>query len=337
MPTRDADRAGRAAAAAASGLRRRPPRRRAAASACGRQRRPPEVDLARSVHPREVEAEADRGEQREADAGRDPPRALVVLERGERDADERADDARDLHGGRAVAGGDAEDDRDHRRRARDRRDHAHRADLHAAVVGVEPEPCRRSTAAIAKQHLPAARPLAADRDRDRDRDHAADLGPEQHAERAERARPIRVRRSRRRPRRGSRRARAGAASIDRSRRGDRVELVRVVEDGRLGRAGRACVVVRRRRSAASSARCAARRALRRAARSAAAPRWTWPSSRPSSVGGNAGPASELERPADVVDERGGEQRGSARSRGCSCAVSRQSVATPTVCSSSPPA
>ena len=50
-----------------------------------------------------------------------------------------------------------------------------------------------------------------------------------------------------------------------------------------------------------------------------------------------GPGAELADPSDVVQERRGERGGRERSRGCSCAVSRQSVATPTVCSSRPPA
>ena len=42
------------------------------------------------MHRREVEAEADRREEREADAGRDPPLALLVLLRREHDARDRA-------------------------------------------------------------------------------------------------------------------------------------------------------------------------------------------------------------------------------------------------------
>ena len=48
------------------------------------------------------------------------------------------------------------------------------------------------------------------------------------------------------------------------------------------------------------------------------------------------PRLELARAADVVEQSGGEQQVRA-SRGWSCTSSRQIVATPTVCSSSPPA
>ena len=51
------------------------------------ERGPPEVDLARGVHRREVAAESDRGEQREPDPGRDAPRSFLRLERREHDAD----------------------------------------------------------------------------------------------------------------------------------------------------------------------------------------------------------------------------------------------------------
>ena len=47
-------------------------------------------------------------------------------------------------------------------------------------------------------------------------------------------------------------------------------------------------------------------------------------------------AVELARPPGVVEERGREQE-VGRRRWWSCAASRQSEATPTVCSSSPPA
>ena len=44
------------------------------------------------------------------------------------------------------------------------------------------------------------------------------------------------------------------------------------------------------------------------------PRWTWPSRRPSSVWRNAGPAPELDRATDVVQQRGGEQEVVAQAR-----------------------
>ena len=90
----------------------------------------------------------------------------------------------------------------------------------------------------------------------------------------------------------------------------------MVEHGRLGGAGGAGVVMARDRSAA------ARRARRRPSSLARSPRWTWPSRRPSSVGAKTGGATELARPADVVDERSREQQvargaadGAAQARG----------------------
>ena len=66
------------------------------------ERRPVRVGLAGRVHRREVEAEADGGEQREPDAGGDAPLpARLVLLRGEDDADERAGDPRVLRRRRA--------------------------------------------------------------------------------------------------------------------------------------------------------------------------------------------------------------------------------------------
>ena len=56
--------------------------------------------------------------------------------------------------------------------------------------------------------------------------------------------------------------------------------------------------------------------VERAARSSISrrPRWTWPSRRPSSVGREGRSAAELERPADVVEERRGEQEVGAQAR-----------------------
>ena len=63
----------------------------------------------------------------------------------------------------------------------------------------------------------------------------------------------------------------------------------------------------------SSARTAASSPAARSSTSRS-PRWTWPSSRPSAVGRNAGAAAELARAADVVQQRGGEQQVGAQPR-----------------------
>jgi hypothetical protein len=68
-----------------------------------------------------------RAEHRAPDPGGQAAGTLAVLDRGERNADDRAGDAGDLGGRRVVAGGDPEDDRDDRRGTGDRRDDAHRA------------------------------------------------------------------------------------------------------------------------------------------------------------------------------------------------------------------
>jgi hypothetical protein len=50
------------------------------------------------VHGREIEPEADGGQQREADAGGEAPLALLLLPRCERDADDRRADPGELDG-----------------------------------------------------------------------------------------------------------------------------------------------------------------------------------------------------------------------------------------------
>ena len=106
---------------------------------------------------------------------------------------------------------------------------------------------------------------------------------------------------------GSCATRSSSASVDWARSRGRVELVRVVEDRRLGRARGPRVVVGgdrvqqlgpRVRRRAPSARSSIRRS----------PRWTWPSSRPSSVCAEGRPALELARAADVVEQRGRQQQ-----------------------------
>ena len=116
---------------------------------------------------------------------------------------------------------------------------------------------------------------------------------------------------------------------NRPRRCDGVELVRVVQRRGLGGARRTQVVVHRDGVQQLGGRADAPRATR-------SPRCTWPRSRPSSVGRNAGggPSSRV-RPMSCTSAAA--SRRSARSRGWSCASSWQIVATPTVCSSSPPA
>ena len=73
------------------------------------QRRPPEVHPSGRVHPREVEAEPARGEEREPHAGGDFRPSLLMLDRCEPDPHERAPHAGDLCGGRAVAQGNVDD------------------------------------------------------------------------------------------------------------------------------------------------------------------------------------------------------------------------------------
>ena len=280
------------------------------------------------MHRDEVAAEAERREQREADARGDAPVARLVLARREADADERDEDPGDLRRRRVVAGREADGDRNDRRDARDRRDDAHRADGHAAVVGAEAErprhgagiasstvascgasPWISTASAIASspatcavkstRSAPSVRPLS---------------GPKKSAKPHARL-----------ARECERRAYSGIGP----RRGDGVELVRVVERRGLGGARRAQVVVHR--DGVQQLRGSAR-----APRARGAPRCTWPSSRPSSVGRNAGggPSSRV-RPTSCTSAAA--SRRSARRRGWSCASSWQIVATPTVCSSSPPA
>ena len=200
------------------------------------ERGPERVGLPGGVHRREVEAEADRREQREPDAGGDPPlAALLVLLRGEHDADERAGDRRRTARaeGRSPVS-DPEDDRHDRRGARDRRHDRHRADRHPAVVGVEPErPRDRGRDREQHRRVVASRGRAASDDAS-DRRDARRAAPRAARAAPRACVPATGRRSRRPPRRGSRRARAEARSPGRAGGGARVELVRVVEDGRLG-------------------------------------------------------------------------------------------------------
>jgi hypothetical protein len=62
------------------------------------QRSPESIGLSGCMHRREIETEADRGENREADAGGNVALAFLMLLRGEPDADQRAGDSRDLGG-----------------------------------------------------------------------------------------------------------------------------------------------------------------------------------------------------------------------------------------------
>ena len=109
----------------------------------------------------------------------------------------------------------------------------------------------------------------------------------------------------------------------------------MVEDGRLGRPRGAQVVVHGDGVEQLGLRLAVEL---RGARSSISrsPRWTCPSSRPSGGLPVGRPGPELGGAADIVQEGRGQKQVAAQA-GCSCAVSRQRVATPTVCSSRPPA
>ena len=103
-----------------------------------------------------------------------------------------------------------------------------------------------------------------------------------------------------------------ASVVDRPGRGDRVELVRVVEDGRLGRPRRACVVV----AGDAVEQLGARLAVEPvgALLDQAQPEMDV-AEQPSLLGlAERRAAAELERAADVVQERGGEQEVGAEPR-----------------------
>ena len=86
----------------------------------------------------------------------------------------------------------------------------------------------------------------------------------------------------------------------------------MVEHGRLGGPRGAHVVVH---GDAVEELCALRRVEPSACSSISRrPRCTWPSSRPSSVGANAGPRPSSTRPSDVVEERSCEQQVAAQPR-----------------------
>ncbi len=280
------------------------------------ERRPPWIRRAGGVHRREVEPEADRGQQREPDARRKPLSALLVLLRCEDDADDRAPDPGELNGARPVAGRDSEDHRHDRGGACDRRDDGHRSRRHPAVVGVQAERSR-DRRRNRPEHAPVVWPVASRCNDDAEHDHSAELRPEHHAQRAERRVPATDRRNRRLPTRGSRQGRVTAQqSTPITRRGA------WRRSSRAGSRGRApppppCV----------------RRACRDARRRSGAARLSVPPSQPrrerldqaqaemhvaeqaALVGRRERrPAGELERPADIVDERGREHELAAQSR-----------------------
>ena len=177
--------------------------------------------------------------------------------------------------------------------------------------------CPTSAAGIANSTAQPCGRLAAHGDGDRDRDDAADLRPEEHAQRARasgrRAAPTK---SRDAPRE-ARAEREQRTARQLGRRGGSRRPRRAGSRGRARpprRCGRRARRGARRRSAGAPR--AARRVERPRARSSIRrrPRWTWPSSRPSSVGAKAGPRAELERAADVVHERRREQQVAAQPR-----------------------
>ena len=87
----------------------------------------------------EVEAEAERRDEREADPGCAAPAPVGRLPRRDRDTHEREQDPGHLQHTRPLAGRDPDDERDHGGHGRHRRDDAHRPDRHAAVERADPE------------------------------------------------------------------------------------------------------------------------------------------------------------------------------------------------------
>ena len=166
-----------------------------------------------------------------------------MLDRREHDADERADDPGDLRGRRAVAGRDPEDDRDDRGDAGDRRDDAHRADLPCRGSRRTSPSVPPSAAAIANRTAQPAGPSPRIATAIAIASSAADLRPEEDAQRAERAADQRADEVGDAPREARAEREQERRSIDPAGRCDRVELVRVVQHGRLGGAGGARVVV----------------------------------------------------------------------------------------------
>ena len=250
----------RAARDATAGARARRRRRAISMNAVVRkiERRPPRVGLARGVHRREVEAEADRGEQRQPHARGDAP----VAAPGARCAASATPTSatRSPRAGTPTAcrrsrcpktTGTIADD------ARDRRDDAHRR--RSACRGsrrrarASPRPPRDSRAAP-----PVVGRLAADQRRA----IAIATRPPICAPRAPRSVPS-VRACNGPKKSATPQARLAPSASrtaarlvrDGPRRRDRVELVRVVEHRRLGGPRRAGVVVHR-DACSSSARCA---------------------------------------------------------------------------------
>ena len=339
-PTREHDHERPAAEAHRAAAAPRPPTRRSASEPIRKiSEAHQRVGLAGGVHRREVEAEADRGEH--ARARRPPPPAARRPSWCSCEASATPTSAHAMPGElrRSRAG--------RRWRSRRRPARSPRRRRSARRRPSPRSPCRgsRRTARASPRARPGSRaapprrrggsPRAATDDRDRR--EPAELRPEQHAQRSRAcgachgptksatpqarlapsasSKPRFTRRAGwpRSRRAGSRgRARPPRPSAPRARR------------GAPRRSGGA-------RPAAPRVRPSARSSIRRR------PRWTCPSRRPSSVGANAGPARRARASGRRRARAPPRAAGRARSRGWSCAVSRQSVATPTVCSSRPPA
>ena len=220
-------------------------------------------------------------------------------------------------------------------RGRDRRYDPHCADSHSTVERTEPD--RACRAAPRGRRSRTAGGPSPERATQAGRPRARPLRDHEHREHVEPARRNAAEEVADAPAPAPSRASAAATrrqSPDGAGRGLRVELVRVVEHGRLGRARRAAVVVRgdRVQELGATAGSTARTLLDQShaelhvAEELALVVW----------GGMTGPRpSSRTRPTSWSSAAA--SRRSALSRGWSCAVSRQSVATPTVCSSSPPA
>ena len=226
-----------------------------------------------------------------------------------------------------------------RRRRGDRRDDADRADRHPAVERREPDRAARPrppTASSRRRH--PAEAVGRRRDPDQRRREPRDLRQHEHrqhvrAPRLEAAEEVADPPGEARPEgerdreHASRRRRAGSPRRRRA--------------GSRGRARPPRPCARRARRGATRRRAGARRARRGRARRALLDQPQAEvdvAEQPALLGRRGTPgraAAPASRPTSWRSAAASSR--SARSRGWSCAVSRQSVATPTVCSSSPPA
>ena len=289
----------------------------------------------------EVEAEAERRERaRGRSRPRGPPPRSRRLPRRDRDAREREQDPGDLERARPLAGRDPDDERDHgRRRPRSaRRCPSPRPPSRGRARRCPRQP--RSPAAAAR--APSRSSPGSRRPRRRPTPAAAaspnDLRDDEHASARASVRDFRP--PRKSPIPHERLAPSASAIAGTSRR--RVWSPRPRRAGSRGRArpprpsARRAVVVGGDRVQELGARL---RVERLGALLDQPQAEVDVAEQPALLGRRGtpgrGPSSSVA--ADVVQRAPPRAARSARSRGWSCAVSRQSVATPTVCSSRPPA